>query len=182
MARRETRPSQRPRPGAARPGRPPRTWRGDPRTAGSLRDTGWRESRNAPALPPVICRTGSCIVPSRRIGFSPCGLLSSAASHVIASEARQSPDFRRCPFNSLQPRCHGTSLLRHHDSSLTLHGPAREPRTRAVQGRRRYARTRRRSGIPSTSRALATFSGGGSWAEPLWKTAHRRIPTEGVST
>ncbi len=24
--------------------------------------------------------------------------------------------------------------------------------------------------------------GCGSWAEPRWKTAHRRIPTEGVST
>ena len=67
-------------------------------------------------------------------------------------------------------------------------------RTRAVQGRRRYARTCRRSGIPTTSHALATFSGGGSWAEPLLQTAHRRIgfpnamhrvwgpfPTEGVS-
>ncbi len=48
-------------------------------------------------------------------------------------------------------------------------------RPRAVQGRRRYARARRRSRIPTTSRALATFSGGGSWAEPLLKTAHRRI-------
>ena len=53
-------------------------------------------------------------------------------------------------------------------------------RTRAVQGRRRYARTRRRSRLPTTSRALATFSGGGSWAEPLGKTAPRRIPTEAV--
>ncbi len=52
--------------------------------------------------------------------------------------------------------------------------------TRAVQGRTRYARARRQSRIPITSRALATFSGGGSWAEPLWQTAHRRIPTEGV--
>ncbi len=52
--------------------------------------------------------------------------------------------------------------------------------TRAVQGCRRYARTRRRSRIPTTSRALATFSGGGSWAEPLLQTAHKRIRTEGV--
>jgi hypothetical protein len=52
--------------------------------------------------------------------------------------------------------------------------------TRAVQGRGRYARTRRRSSIPTTSRPLPTFSGGGSWAEPLWQTAHRRIPTEAV--
>ncbi len=37
--------------------------------------------------------------------------------------------------------------------------------TRAVQGRRRCARTRRQSRIPTASRALATFSGGGSWAE-----------------
>jgi hypothetical protein len=51
---------------------------------------------------------------------------------------------------------------------------------RAVRGRGRYARTRRRSSIPTTSRSLATFSGGGSWAEPLLKTAHRRIPTEAV--
>jgi hypothetical protein len=35
-------------------------------------------------------------------------------------------------------------------------------------------------GCPRASRALATFSGGGSWAEPLWKTAHSRAPTEGV--
>jgi len=48
-------------------------------------------------------------------------------------------------------------------------------REEAVQGRRRCARTRRRSSIPTTSRVLATFSGGGSWAEPLLKTAHRRI-------
>jgi hypothetical protein len=48
--------------------------------------------------------------------------------------------------------------------------------TRAVQGRRRYARARRRSRIPTASRPLPTFSGGGSWAEPLLQTAHRRIP------
>jgi hypothetical protein len=48
--------------------------------------------------------------------------------------------------------------------------------TRAVQGRRPCARARCRSRIPTTSRAFATFSGGGSWAESLWKTAHRRIP------
>jgi hypothetical protein len=53
-------------------------------------------------------------------------------------------------------------------------------RTRAVQGRRRYARTGRPSGIPTTSRSLATFCGGGAWAEPLLQTAHRRIPTERV--
>jgi len=48
-------------------------------------------------------------------------------------------------------------------------------RTRAVQGRRRCARTRRRSSLPTTARALATFAGSGSWAEPFWQTAHRRI-------
>jgi hypothetical protein len=58
--------------------------------------------------------------------------------------------------------------------------PANVP-PRAVQGRRRYARTRCRSSIPTTSRPLPRFSGGGSWAEPLWKTAHKRIPAEGVS-
>jgi hypothetical protein len=52
--------------------------------------------------------------------------------------------------------------------------------TRAVQGRRRYARTWRRFSVPTTPHALATFSGGGSWAEPLLQTAHGRIPTEGV--
>jgi hypothetical protein len=52
--------------------------------------------------------------------------------------------------------------------------------TRAVQGRGRCARARRQSSIPTTSHALATFSGGGSWAESLLQTAHRRIPTEGV--
>jgi len=63
----------------------------------------------------------------------------------------------------------------------------------AVQGRGRYTRTRRRSSIPTRSRPLPAFSGGGSWAEPLLKTAHGRIgfpnamhrvwgplPTEGV--
>jgi len=54
-------------------------------------------------------------------------------------------------------------------------------REEAVQGRGRYARARRRSSIPTTSRALAKFSGGGSWAEPPLKTAHRRIPAEGVA-
>jgi hypothetical protein len=39
--------------------------------------------------------------------------------------------------------------------------------TRAVQGRKRYALARRQSRIPTTSRPLATFSGGGSWAEPF---------------
>ena len=48
-------------------------------------------------------------------------------------------------------------------------------RTRAVQGCRCCARTRRRSSIPTTLRALATFSGSGSWAEPFLQTAHRRI-------
>jgi hypothetical protein len=47
--------------------------------------------------------------------------------------------------------------------------------TRAVQGCRRYARTCRWSSIPATSRSLATFSGGGSWAERCLQTAHRRI-------
>ncbi len=46
---------------------------------------------------------------------------------------------------------------------------------RAVQGGRRYARARRQSRIPTASHALATFSGGGSWAEPLLQTAPRRI-------
>jgi hypothetical protein len=31
-----------------------------------------------------------------------------------------------------------------------------------------------------TSRSRPRFSAGGSWAEPLWKTAHKRIPTERV--
>ena len=48
-------------------------------------------------------------------------------------------------------------------------------RTRAVQGRGRYARTCRRFSIPRTSPPPPTFSGGGSWAEPFWKTAHGRI-------
>jgi hypothetical protein len=48
-------------------------------------------------------------------------------------------------------------------------------RTRAVQGGGRYAHARWRSSIPATSRPLPTSSGGGSWAEPLWMTAHRRI-------
>jgi hypothetical protein len=48
-------------------------------------------------------------------------------------------------------------------------------RTTAVQGCRRYARTRRRSSIPTTSCPLPTFSGGGSWAEPFLQTAHKRI-------
>ena len=40
-------------------------------------------------------------------------------------------------------------------------------REEAVQGRGRYARIRRRSSIATTSHSLATFSGGGSWAEPF---------------
>ena len=66
-------------------------------------------------------------------------------------------------------------------------------RTRAVQGCRRYARARRQCRIPTASRSLPTFSGGDSWAEPLWKTAHSprrrcasgadwvRVPTGSVS-
>jgi hypothetical protein len=54
-------------------------------------------------------------------------------------------------------------------------------REEAVQGRRQYTRLERESSIATTSRSLPRFSGGGSWAEPLWKAAHRRIPTEGVS-
>jgi len=61
-------------------------------------------------------------------------------------------------------------------------GPSNSGKKReeAVQGRRRYARSNRQSSIPTTSRALATFSGGGSWAEPVLKTSHRRIPSERV--
>ena len=65
-----------------------------------------------------------------------------------------SPEF---PFSAL----HRTMVPSHFNAT-----PA-NLRTRAVQGRRRYARTRRRSSIPTTSRSLATFSGGGSWAEPF---------------
>jgi hypothetical protein len=79
---------------------------------------------------------------------------------------------KTCPSSS--PASHRTLVPSHFNAA-----PANMP-TRAVQGCRRYARTRRRSWIPTTSRALATFSGGGSWAEPLWKTAPRRIPTEPV--
>jgi hypothetical protein len=64
--------------------------------------------------------------------------------------------------------------------SLPFNATPANLRTRAVQGRRRYARTRRRSSIPTTARALVTCSGGGSWVEPLLQTAHRRIPTEPV--
>ena len=141
----------------------------------------WRESRNAPALPPMICRTGSCIVQSRRMGFSPCGLLSSAASHVIASEARQSPDFRRCPFNSLQPRCHGTSLLR--TPRWFPHTSTPRPRT-CAQGRFRGvdaphvpaagpASQQRRVHLRRSPEAV-------HGPNPFLKTAHRRIPTERV--
>jgi hypothetical protein len=59
---------------------------------------------------------------------------------------------------------------------------------RAVRGRGRThvlavapgSQPRRAAALRATSRSLPTFSGGGSWAEPLWKTAHQRIPTEGV--
>ncbi len=78
---------------------------------------------------------------------------------------------RRCVIRTLRgyPAPHRTMVPSH------FNGPPANVPTRAVQGRRRSARTRRRSSIPTTSRALATFSGGGSWAEPLWETAHRRI-------
>ena len=55
-----------------------------------------------------------------------------------------------------------------------------QKREEAVQGRGRCARTRCRSSIPTTSRPLRTFCGGGSWAEPLLQTAHWRIPSEAV--
>jgi hypothetical protein len=81
------------------------------------------------------------------------------------------------PFDpaAVRPPCSADTILPSH-FNVSLANIS----TRAVQGRRRYARTRRRSSIPTTSRPLPTFSGGGSWAEPLWKTAPRRIPTEGV--
>ncbi len=53
-------------------------------------------------------------------------------------------------------------------------------RTRAVQGCRRYACARLGSSTPTTPRSLPAFPGGGSWAEPFLKTAHKRIPTERV--
>ena len=76
---------------------------------------------------------------------------------------------------SLTPPCFAQTVVASHFNAT----PANVP-TRAVQGRRRCACTRRRSSIPTASRSLPTFSGGGSWAEPLWKTAHRWIPMEGV--
>jgi hypothetical protein len=85
------------------------------------------------------------------------------------------PISRNPPLPYGLPASHRTMVPSHFNAT-----PTNIP-TRAVQGRRRYARARRRFSILTASRALATFSGGGSWAEPLWKTAHRRIPTEGVS-
>jgi hypothetical protein len=58
--------------------------------------------------------------------------------------------------------------------------PPRPPVHKGGSGAWTYARARRRSSIPTTSRLLPTFSGGGSWAEPLLQTAHRRIPAERV--
>jgi hypothetical protein len=80
-----------------------------------------------------------------------------------------------------RPHCHRASSLRPHGTSLTLPCPAREHMHKGGSGAWTYARTRRRSGIPTTSRSLPRFSGGGSWAEPFWKTAHQRIPVVGVS-
>jgi hypothetical protein len=79
------------------------------------------------------------------------------------------------PQYSLMPRCFAQTVVASHFSAT-----AANLHTRAVQGRRRQARTRRWSSIPTTARSLPAFSGGGSWAEPLGKTAHRRIPGEGV--
>jgi hypothetical protein len=51
--------------------------------------------------------------------------------------------------------------------SRTWSLPTQSQEEEAVQGRGRYARIRRRAGIPTTSHPLATFSGGGSWAKPF---------------
>jgi len=91
---------------------------------------------------------------------------------MIPSSSSGNLAIKTCPSSS--PASHTTMVLSHSNAT-----PA-NLRARAVQGRRRYARTRRRFSMPTTSRALAAFSGGGSWAEPLWQTAHKRIPAEGV--
>jgi hypothetical protein len=128
----------------------------------------------------------------------PCGIPPVATGHCTARRRGSSPTrccaswTRRLPTNSktatwICPASHTTIVPSH------FNVPPANICTRAVQGRSRYARTRRRSSIPTVSRPLATFSGGGSWAERLLKTAHRRIgfpnamhrvwgpfPTEGV--
>jgi len=75
-----------------------------------------------------------------------------------------------------------TEKAREYSDPVTLtytSTPRHQPRSQeAVQGGERYAATRHRSSIPTTPLRLPGFSGGGSWAEPLSKTAHRRIPTE----
>ncbi len=96
--------------------------------------------------------------------------------HYHPPPRRGRPRFQTPAVFAITPPCLAQTVVPSHFNVQ----PANVP-TRAVQGRRRYARAHRRSRIPTTSRSLATFSGGGSWAEPLWKAAHRRIPAEGVS-
>jgi len=117
------------------------------------------------------------------------GILDLAVATMLLAQSGKSQGFgdrvpksHRSTLNPDEPNIPSLIPLSpccaHHDPPLTLPGLARQARTRAVQGRRRYARARRRSSTPTTSRALGTFSGGGSWAEPFLKTAHKRIPTE----
>jgi hypothetical protein len=88
---------------------------------------------------------------------------------------RDAPRLSPLPFPAIGPPCSAETVLPSHFSV----SPANLC-TRAVQGRRQCARVERESSIPTTSRSLPTFSGGGSWAEPLLETAHSRIPSEGV--
>jgi hypothetical protein len=92
------------------------------------------------------------------------------------SDLRVTEDGPRSGPNAIiRPPCFAQTVVASHFNAT----PANMP-TRAVQGRRRYARTRHRSSIPTMSCPPPTFSGGGSWAEPFLKTAHRRIPAEPV--
>jgi hypothetical protein len=76
----------------------------------------------------------------------------------------------------------------HRDSSFTLQRHARKDAHNGGSGAwtlrapaaGRASQPRRTAALRATSPPLPTFSGGGSWAEPFVKTAHRRIPTEGV--
>jgi hypothetical protein len=107
--------------------------------------------------------------------FTICQSLSQCQSCGVGSLNPPTWQGGLGPNATIRPPCLAQTAVASHFNAT----PANMP-TRAVQGRRRYARTRCRSSIPTTSRSLPTFSGGGSWAEPPLKTAHKRIPTEGV--
>ena len=87
-----------------------------------------------------------------------------------------SPEFRLAD-RGIYKSCQ--AFLLHRWTSLSRTDPERCRREEAVQGRTRCVQPRLLLQDPNDDPSIRRLSGGGSRAEPLGKTARRRIPSEG---